>query len=240
MPNEQPDHIVRSYDEQLRKLRDLVARMGGLAERQVHDATQALVRRDAALAAEVVGRDGALDALEREIESFCIRILALRQPMAGDLRFIVAAMKVAHNLERIGDYARNGAKRSIVIAQQPQIGSLNGFLRMSVLVQENLKLAIDALVNDDAAAAERVWAGDEPVDDIYNGIFREMLTHMMEDPRNITAATHLLFIAKNLERIGDHATNIAETVHYAVRGDSLPEDRPKADTSAYAVVRPPE
>jgi len=240
MPNEQPDHIVRSYDEQLRKLRDLVARMGGLAERQVHDSTQALVRRDAALAAEVVARDGALDALEREIESFCIRILALRQPMAADLRFIVAAMKVSHNLERIGDYARNGAKRSIVVAQQPQIGSLNGFLRMSVLVQENLKLAIDALVNDDAAAAERVWAGDEPVDDIYNGIFREMLTHMMEDPRNITAATHLLFIAKNLERIGDHATNIAETVHYAVRGDTLPEDRPKADTSAYAVVRPPE
>ncbi len=240
MPNEQPDHIVRSYDEQLRKLRDLVARMGGLAERQVHDSTQALVRRDAALAAEVVARDGALDALEREIESFCIRILALRQPMAADLRFIVAAMKVSHNLERIGDYARNGAKRSIVVAQQPQMGSLNGFLRMSVLVQENLKLAIDALVNDDAAAAERVWAGDEPVDDIYNGIFREMLTHMMEDPRNITAATHLLFIAKNLERIGDHATNIAETVHYAVRGDTLPEDRPKADTSAYAVVRPPE
>jgi phosphate transport system protein len=240
MPNEQPDHIVRSYDDQLRKLRDLVARMGGLAERQVHDSTQALVRRDSALAAEVVARDGALDALEREIENFAVRLLALRQPMASDLRFIVAAMKVSHNLERIGDYARNGAKRSIVVAQQPQIGSLNGFLRMSVLVQENLKLAIDALVNDDAAAAERVWAGDEPVDDIYNGIFREMLTHMMEDPRNITAATHLLFIAKNLERIGDHATNIAETVHYAVRGDTLPEDRPKADTSAYAVVRPPE
>jgi len=240
MPTDQSDHIVRSYDEQLRKLREMVARMGGLAERQVHDATQALVRRDASLAAEVVARDSLLDALEREIEAFCIRVLALRQPMAADLRFIVASMKVAHNLERIGDYARNGAKRSIVVAQQPQMGSLNGFLRMSVLVQENLKLAIDALVNDDAAAAERVWAGDEPVDDIYNGIFREMLTHMMEDPRNITAATHLLFIAKNLERIGDHATNIAETVHYAVRGDSLPEDRPKADTSAYAVVRPPE
>lgn len=240
MPNEQPDHIVRSYDEQLRKLRDMLARMGGLAERQVHDATQALVRRDPALAAEVVARDGALDTLEREIESWCIRILALRQPVASDLRFIVAAMKVSHNLERIGDYARNAAKRSIVVAQQPQMGSLNGFLRMSVLVQENLKLAIDALVNDDAAAAERVWAADEPVDDIYNGIFREMLTHMMEDPRNITAATHLLFIAKNLERIGDHATNIAETVHYAVRGATLPEDRPKSDASAYAVVRPPE
>ena len=239
MPQDQPEHIVRSYDEQLRKLREMVARMGGLAERQVHDATSALVRRDAQLAAQVVARDAALDALEREIETFCIRILATRQPMAGDLRFIVAAMKVAHNLERIGDYARNGAKRSIVVAQLPQIGSLNGFLRMSQLVQENLKLAIDALAGDDAEAAERVWAADEPVDDIYNGIFREMLTHMMEDPRNITAATHLLFIAKNLERIGDHATNIAETVHFAVRGAALPDDRPKADASASAVVQPP-
>ena len=241
MPSEQqPEHIVRSYDGELRKLREMVARMGGLAERQVHDATQALIRRDAVLAAEVVTRDGALDQLEREIEAFCIRILALRQPVASDLRFIVAAMKVSHDLERIGDYARNGAKRSIVLAQQPQLASMNGFQRMSHLVQENLKLAIDALVNDDAEAAQRVWAADEPIDTVYNGIFREMLTHMMEDPRNITAATHLLFIAKNLERIGDHATNIAETVHYAVRGDSLPEDRPKADSSAYAVIRAPE
>jgi phosphate transport system protein len=240
MPQDQPEHIVRSYDAQLRRLRDMVARMGGLAERQVHNATIALIRRDSQLAAEVVSRDAALDALERDIETFCIRILATRQPMAGDLRFIVAAMKVSHNLERIGDYARNGAKRSIVVAQQPQIGSLNGFLRMSQLVQENLKLAIDALTGDDAEAAERVWAADAPVDDIYNGIFREMLTHMMEDPRNITAAAHLLFVAKNLERIGDHATNIAETVHFAVRGAALPEDRPKADMSASAVVCPQE
>ena len=241
MPMEtQSDHIVRSYDEQLRRVRDMLARMGGLAERQVNDAAVALTRRDAALAAEVIGRDAALDQLEREIESFCIRILATRQPMAIDLRFIVAAMKVAHDLERIGDYARNAAKRSIVVAQQPALGSLNGFQRMARLVQENLKAAIDALVNDDAEAAARVWGNDEPVDDVYNGIFREMLTFMMEDPRNITAATHLLFIAKNLERICDHATNIAETVHYAVRGDSLPDERPKADSSAYAVVRPPE
>ncbi|MGK7862217.1 phosphate signaling complex protein PhoU [Falsiroseomonas sp. E2-1-a4] len=236
----QGEHIVRSYDEQLRKVRDMLARMGGLAERQVNDATVALVRRDATLAAEVIGRDAALDQLEREIEAFCIRILATRQPMAIDLRFIVTAMKVAHNLERIGDYARNAAKRSIVVAQQPALGSLNGFSRMARLVQENLKAAIDALVNDDAEAAARVWGNDEPVDDVYNGIFREMLTFMMEEPRNITAATHLLFIAKNLERIGDHATNIAETVHYAVRGDNLPDERPKADSSAYAVVRPPE
>ena len=240
MPTERPEHIVRSFDEILRKLREMVARMGGIAERQVNDATQALVRRDATLANEVVARDVQLDALEREIEAFCIRILATRQPMAADLRFIIAAMKVSHDLERNGDYARNGAKRIIVLAQQPPIGSLNGFQRMSVLVQENLKLAIDALANDDADAAQRVWASDEPIDNVYNGIFREMLTYMVEDPRNITVALHLLFIAKNLERIGDHATNIAETVHYAVRGDSLPEDRPKADSSAYAVVRPPE
>jgi phosphate transport system protein len=240
VPTERPEHIVRSFDEILRKLREMVARMGGIAERQVNDATQALVRRDATLANEVVARDVQLDTLEREIEAFCIRILATRQPMAADLRFIIAAMKVSHDLERIGDYARNGAKRSIVLAQQPPIGSLNGFQRMSVLVQENLKLAIDALANDDADAAQRVWASDEPIDNVYNGIFREMLTYMVEDPRNITVALHLLFIAKNLERIGDHATNIAETVHYAVRGDSLPEDRPKADSSAYAVVRPPE
>ena len=240
MPNEQPDHIVRSYEEQLRKLRDMVARMGGLAERQVNDAAIALTRRDARLASEVIARDAAIDALEREIEVFAIRILATRQPMAGDLRLIVAAMKVSHDLERIGDYARNAAKRSMVIMQQPGLGSLNGFTRMAQLVQANLKLAIDALANEDAEAAQHVWGADEPVDDIYNGIFREMLTHMMEDPRNITAATHLLFIAKNLERIGDHATNIAETVHYAISGDTLPEDRPKAESSAYAVVRPPE
>ncbi|WP_246526463.1 phosphate signaling complex protein PhoU [Plastoroseomonas hellenica] len=240
MTQEMPEHIVRSYEEDLKRLRDMVARMGGLAEQQVADATTALTRRDSELAAEVVKRDAQLDQLEREIEAFCVRLLALRQPMASDLRFIVATMKISHDLERIGDYARNGAKRAIVLATLPVIGSLNGFARMARLVQENLTAAIDALVQDDAEAAARVWGADEPVDDIYNGIFRELLTHMMEDPRNITGATHLLFIAKNLERIGDHATNIAETVHYAVRGDSLPEDRPKSDSSAFAVVRPPE
>ncbi len=239
MPETMPGHTVRSYEEDLRKLRDMIARMGGIAERQVADATAALIRRDTEQAAEVVSRDAALDQLEREVEQFCIRLLALRQPMAVDLRLIVACLKISHDLERIGDYAANGAKRSIVIAEQPQLGSLNGFNRMARLVQENLKNAIDALVQQDARKAHDVWEADEPVDDIYNGIFREMLTFMMEDPRNITAATHLLFVAKNLERIGDHATNIAETVHYAVLGDNLGSERPKADTSAYAVVRPP-
>ncbi|BDG72970.1 phosphate signaling complex protein PhoU [Roseomonas fluvialis] len=235
MPTE---HIVRSYDEDLRKLRDLTARMGGLAERQVADATRALVRRDTALAAEVVSRDAQIDALEREVEAFCVRLLALRQPMAADLRVVIAAMKASNDIERIGDYARNAAKRAIVLASLPSIGSLNGFERMAQMVQENLKAAMDAFVNDDAEAAQRVWEADEPVDAIYNGIFRELLTFMMEDPRNITAATHMLFIAKNLERIGDHTTNIAERIFYAVRGDTLPDERPKADQSAFAVVRP--
>ena len=240
MVDQMQEHTVRSYGEDLRRLRELIERMGGLAERQVADAALALVRRDTDLAAEVVQCDAAIDALEREIENFCIRLLALRQPMGPDLRLIVAALKISHGLERIGDYARNAAKRAIVVAQQPPLGSLNGFQRMARMVQSNLKDAIDALVNGDAAKADEVWANDEPVDEVYNGIFREMLTFMMEDPRNITAATHLLFVAKNLERIGDHATNIAETVHYAVRGDVLEEERPKADTSAYAVVRPTE
>ncbi|NOG69772.1 phosphate signaling complex protein PhoU [Roseicella sp. DB1501] len=233
------EHTVRSYGEELRRLREMVARMGGLAERQVADAVTALVRRDAELASEVIGRDAEIDTLEREIEEFCIRLLALRQPVGPDLRLVIASLKIIHAIERIGDYARNAAKRSVVLAQQPPLGSLNGFQRMARLVQENLKGAMDALVNDDAARADEVWANDQPVDEVYNGIFREMLTFMMEDPRNITAATHLLFVAKNLERIGDHATNIAETVHYAVRGQPLTEERPKGDSSPFAVVRPP-
>jgi phosphate transport system protein len=239
MPQDQPEHTVKSYEEELRKLRQMVARMGGLAEQAVADATRALIERDTDLAGQVVAGDHAIDLLDREIEAFCIRLLALRQPVAADLRLIVACMKAAQDIERIGDYAANAAKRAIVISQQPGPGSRNGFERMSQLVQENLKDALDALVEDDAAEAARVWAADQPIDDIYNGIFRELLTFMMEDPRHITAATHLLFIAKNLERIGDHATNIAETVHYAVLGETLPDERPKSDRSAYAVVRPP-
>ena len=225
-------HIVKSYEGDLKRLREMIARMGGLAERQVADAADALVRRDTKLAAEVVERDKLLDDMERDVEQFCVRLLALRQPMAQDLRLIIACMKISQDLERIGDYARNGAKRAIVVATQPILGSLNGFERMAELVQENLKGAIDALVEDDAAKADEVWGNDEPIDGIYNGIFREMLTFMMEDPRNITSATHLLFVAKNMERIGDHATNIAERVHFAVLGEGVVGDRPKGDTSA--------
>ncbi|MFC0387138.1 phosphate signaling complex protein PhoU [Muricoccus vinaceus] len=226
------DRTVKSYEGDLRHLRDLIARMGGLAERQVADSAYALVRRDVELAGEVVSRDAPIDALEREVDAFCVRLLALRQPMAGDLRFIIAALKISQDIERIGDYARNVAKRAIIISGQPFLGGVNGFQWMAQMVQRNLKDSIDALLREDAELAERVWAADAPVDDIYTGIFREMLTHMMEDPRNITAATHMMFIAKNFERIGDHATNIAETAHYAINGAILPDERPKADISA--------
>ncbi|MFN6954334.1 MAG: phosphate signaling complex protein PhoU [Acetobacteraceae bacterium] len=223
-----PQHVIKSYDEDLRQLRDMIARMGGLAERQVADSTYALTRRDPELAAVVVERDAEIDRLQREVEAFAIRLIALRQPVASDLRVIVGALKIANDIERIGDYAKNDAKRAVVLARLPPIGSMNGFVRLARLVQENLKEAMDALVSGDAARARRVWAADVPVDEITNGIFREMVTYMMEDPRSITAGTHMLFIAKNLERIGDHTTNIAETIYYAVHGDVLPEARPKA------------
>jgi phosphate transport system protein len=167
-------------------------------------------------------------------------MLALRQPMAGDLRRIVAALKVTGDLERIGDYAANVAKRSIVLGQYSLPYSLGGLAHMAHMVQDQLKSIIDALGTSDTDKAIEVWRSDQVVDDIYNALFRELITYMMEDPRNITPCAHLLFIAKNLERIGDHATNIAETVYYSVTGEVLPDTRPKGDTSAYAIVRPKE
>ena len=233
-------HIVRSFAQELQHLRDLMARMGGLVENQVALATRALVDQDGAAAGRAVEQDVAVDALERETEQLVIRMLALRQPMAIDLRQIVGALKITGDLERIGDYAANVAKRSIVLSQFSLPYSMSGIAHMSRLVQENLKLIIDAIGESDADKATEVWNGDQPIDDIYNAIFRELITYMMEDPRNITPCAHLLFIAKNLERIGDHTTNIAENVFYAVRGESLPDARPKGDTSAYAVIRPRE
>ena len=181
-----------------------------------------------------------VDALEREVEQFVIRMLALRQPMAADLRLVVAALKITGDLERIGDYAANVAKRSIVLAQFPAPYSLAGSRTWRSLVQSQLKIDHRRAGRRDSDKAIEVWRSDRAVDDIYNTIFRELITYMMEDPRNITPCTHLLFIAKNLERIGDHTTNIAETIYYTVKGEVLPDVRPKGDTSAYAVVRPKE
>ena len=235
-----PEHVVKSFDTELNKLRSLMTQMGGIVESQVALAAEAIMHRDAAAATRAVEEDPKVDALEREIESFVIRLLALRQPVASDLRHIVTALKITGDIERIGDYAANVAKRSIVLSQFAMPQSLAGLAHMATLVQAQLKSIIDALGDSDAEKAVEVWRSDQVVDDIYNAIFRELITYMMEDPRNITPCTHLLFIAKNLERIGDHATNIAENLYYAVKGESLPEARPKGDTSAYAVVRPRE
>jgi phosphate transport system protein len=236
---DQPEHIVKSYAQELANLRDRIIQMGGMVEAQVAAAAEAVMHQDSDAAVRAVEQDPAVDALEREIEAQVIQMLALRQPMAQDLRHIVTSLKMTGDLERIGDYAANVAKRSIVLAEFNVPYSLSGIANMSRLVQENLKLIIDAIGEDDPDKAMQVWRADRAVDDIYNAIFRELVTYMMEDPRNITPCTHLLFIAKNMERIGDHATNIAETVYYAVTGDVLAEQRPKGDTSAYAVVRPP-
>ena len=233
-------HIVTSYESELKRLRDLLTEMGGLVESQVATAAAAVSDQDNDAAMRVVEQDVGVDALEREIEQFVIRLLALRQPMAQDLRQVISALKITAALERIGDYAANVAKRSVVLNQYTLPFSLGGLSHMARLVQENLRLTIDAIGEADAGKAMQVWRADEAVDDIYNAIFREFITYMMEDPRSITPCTHLLFIAKNLERIGDHATNIAETVHYMVTGAQPAEARPKGDKSAYAVVRPQE
>jgi phosphate transport system protein len=236
MPEAQ--HIVKSFAQELERLRDLLTEMGGLVESQMALAIEAIVSGDNAKANRAVEQDKEVDVLERQAEQLVIRMLALRQPMASDLRQIVAALKITAALERIGDYAKNVAKRSIVLSQFNTPFALTGLAAMARLVQENLRLVIDAVGENDEKKAVQVWQSDEAIDDLYNSIFRELVTYMMEDARSITPCTHLLFIAKNLERIGDHATNIAETVHYAVTGEPLTEDRPKGDGSAYAVVRP--
>ena len=236
--SDSPTHMIKSYEQELKRLRNLLTEMGGIVENQVALAAQAVVEKDADAAIRAVEEDPRADALEREAEQFVIRLLALRQPVANDLRQIVAALKMTGDLERIGDYAANIAKRSIVLAEFSLPYSLTGLAHMFRMVQENLKLVIDAIGDNDPDKAAQVWRSDDVVDEIYTALFRELVTYMMEDPRNITPCTHLLFIAKNLERIGDHATNIAETVHYAATGESLPGQRPKGNTSAYAVIRP--
>jgi len=231
-------HLIKSFDQELRRLRDMMTEMGGIVENQVALAAVAILDRDSTAATRAVEEDPRVDVLEREVEQFVIRMLALRQPVAGDLRQAVAALKMTVDLERIGDYASNVAKRSIVLAQFTLPYSLAGLGHMARLVQENLKLTVDAIGENDADKAMQVWRSDLMVDDLYTVIFRELITYMMEDPRNITPCTHLLFIAKNLERIGDHTTNVAETIYYAVKGESLPDARPKGDSSAYAMVAP--
>jgi phosphate transport system protein len=236
---QQHEHIVKSFDEQLKSVNQQIARMGGLAESQLASAVEALVKRDSDLAGRVVNADTGLDNLEHDVEEAVVRILALRQPVATDLRDIIAAFKIASDTERIGDYAVNVAKRALALNQMPPVQPVYTVPRMARLVQSIVKDTFDAYVERDAEKALDVWHRDEEVDEMYTSLFRELLTYMMEDPRSITPGTHLLFIAKNIERIGDHATNIAETVHYLVTGEYIEGGRPKGDTSSYAVMEPP-
>jgi phosphate transport system protein len=224
------EHTVRAYDQELDAITAELARMGGLAESEVADAIRAIATRDVALASSVIVRDARLDGLEMDIERKAIRLIALRQPVADDLRRTVAAMKISMNLERCGDLAKNIAKRALVIAESEPVTPLTSSIeRMGELVTTRLKDVLDALASREVEQAIAVWNQDHEVDEHYDAIFRELLTYMMGDPRMITACAHLLFVAKNLERIGDHATNIAEILHYEITGVELTEERPKSD-----------
>lgn len=233
------EHIVKSYEADLNRLNETIVEMGGLAERQLADAIQAMVKGDAGLAESVIRSDARIDSLESEVESQTVRLLALRQPMARDLRNIVAALKISAEIERIGDYAKNIAKRTATIGHRPQAQATKAIARMARLAQGIIKEVLDAFVEGDAERAVAARARDAEVDEMYTSLFRELLTYMMEDPRNITPCTHLLFVARNIERIGDHATNIAETVYFLVRGTRLPDERPKGDETSYTMVDAP-
>jgi phosphate transport system protein len=226
------DHTVKAFTEKLESLAATVAQMGGLAEAQLANAIDAIGKRDTALAESAVGGDKEIDLLQQSIEDQALKLLALRQPMAVDLRETLAAIKIASELERIGDLAKNIAKRAIVLNREPPIRLTQSLARMGRQALAQLKHVLDAYSDRDAGAAESVWRHDGEIDETYNSLFRELLTYMMEDPRTIGHSTHLLFVAKNIERTGDHATNIAEVVYHMVSGGVLASERPKADTTS--------
>jgi len=232
------EHIVKSFDDDLKHLDNIIAEMGGLAEAQLADAIEALVRRNVELAEKVVASDERIDALEQELDDRAVAILALRQPMADDLRAIISALKTGSAIERIGDYAKNIAKRTVALSQVPPMGPAQSIARLGHLAQRMIKNVLDAYIARDAAKASDVRQSDHEVDAMHTSLFRELLTYMMEDPRNITPCTHLLFVAKNIERIGDHATGIAENVLFLVLGGAPETGRPKGDTSSFTIVEP--
>jgi len=216
----------------------MVAEMGGLAEKQVADAVDALARRDTPLAQRVTAADVHIDTLQHEIEEKAVLTIARRQPMAVDLREIVSALRISNDLERIGDLAKNIAKRVIALnAEFPPPKLIRGVEHMTDLLLGQLKAVLNAYARRSVAEAMAVWRGDEEIDAVCTSVFRELLTYMMEDPRNITFCIHLLFCAKNIERMGDHATNIAETVHYMIEGKPITDQRPKGDTTSFAALR---
>jgi phosphate transport system protein len=228
-------HTVKSFDEELTRLSDFLARMGSLTEQQFAQALEALVRRDADLARKVCAGDLEIDQIEHAINELVIRVLALRSPVADDLRLVITALKIASDLERIADYAANIAKRSLSVTEELALPSIGAVHRIGVLVQRQLRDTLDANLHRDAEKALAVWNSDLQVDEMYSGLFRELLTYMMEDPHTIGPASHLLFVAKNIERIGDHATNISEMVYFIITGQRIEGERPKNDSSASVV-----
>jgi phosphate transport system protein len=228
------DHTIRAFDADLQEITRKVAEMGGLVERQIADSVQALVDRDIELGERVIAMDPAIDTLQREIEDKAILTIARRQPMAIDLRECVSAMRVCNDLERIGDHAKHIGKRVVTLDDDfyPQ-KLIRGVEHMSGLVLAQLKQVLDAYASRDLQAALAVWNGDEAVDAMCVSLFRELLTYMMEDPRNITFCMHLMFCAKDIERMGDHSTNIAETVYYMIEGRPITDQRPKGDTTSF-------
>jgi phosphate transport system protein len=230
-------HIVHSYEEELASLNNKIAKMGGLAERVVGQSLDALERRSRALADDAIKQDEAIDELEREVEEQVIVMIVKRQPVAYDLRQVIAPLRVSTELERMGDLGKNIAKRTIaVVSESPPKQLMLGLRHMGELALVQLKDVLDAFIERDADHALKVWYKDEDIDAMYNSVFRELLTYMMEDPRNIGLCIHLLFGAKNLERIGDHATNIAETVYFLVHGKAIHDHRPKGDITSTTLV----
>jgi len=234
-------HIVKSFDQDLSQIENLILEMGGLVESQIDGSIQALLSRDEDLALQIRKGDKAIDAKEVEVDELALKVLALRQPMAADLRAVICALKVSSNLERVGDYAKNIAKRTVTLSETSSVGTAdNTIKRMGKMVQQMVQDVLNAYVAKDVAMADELILRDEEVDHMHNTLFRELLTYMMEDPRHITPCMHLLFIAKNLERMGDHTTAVAEQIHYVVTG-SIPEDaRPKSDITSEIAIDPEE
>jgi phosphate transport system protein len=227
------EHTAKAFDADLQDLSRMVAEMGGLAEKQIADSVDALAKRDAQRAGRVIAMDTTIDNLQREIEDRAVLTIARRQPMAVDLREVVSALRIANDLERIGDLAKNIAKRVMPITAEfhPQ-KLIRGVEHMAALVLGQLKQVLDSYASHDLEKALAVWKGDEEIDAMCTSLFRELLTYMMEDPRHITFCIHLMFSAKNIERMGDHATNIAETVYFMIQGRPITDERPKGDTLA--------
>jgi phosphate transport system protein len=224
------EHTVKAFTEELDALTQEVARMGGLAEMAVNESIAAVSRRDTELAQAVIERDAKIDRAQREVEKRAIKLFALRQPMASDLRVVLTAWRIAGELERVGDLAKNIAKRTLILNQSEPMQLTRSVERMGRMASAHLKQVLDAYANKDVQAAINVWNSDDNIDAHYNSLFRELLTYMIEDPRMISSGAHLLFIAKNLERIGDHGTNIAEYIHFMVTGEEITTQRPRADS----------